>query len=67
MFDWPSEINNHASRFPRARNYGPHERTGHKKRSPCAAEGEEKRDNTQGLEGKTCTITLYYTGPWQFS
>jgi hypothetical protein len=29
-------------------------------RSPCAAEGEEKRDNTQGLEGSTCTT---YTTP----
>jgi hypothetical protein len=32
------------------------------KRSPCAAEGEEKRDNTQGLEGSTCepaSIIIY--------
>jgi len=30
-----------------------------KQRSPCAAEGEEKRDNTQGLEGST--IHINYT------
>ncbi|HNS22614.1 MAG TPA: hypothetical protein PKH24_19075 [Sedimentisphaerales bacterium] len=29
-----------------------------KKRSPCAAEGEEKRDNTQGLEGYTHNLTI---------
>jgi hypothetical protein len=34
-----------------------------KKRSPCAAEGEEKRDNTQGLEGITCILTIHVPGP----
>jgi hypothetical protein len=32
-------------------------------RSPCAAEGEEKRDNTQGLEGITCIFTIQVPSP----
>ena len=33
------------------------------KRSPCAAEGEEKRDNTQGLEGYNLHYHLLYLCP----